>query len=349
MLGIDIASYQENLNLQDAKNNGIQAVIIKATQGNNYKNPCLQKHVDQAKSLGLNFGLYHYYDKKYGTAEQQAEYFCNTIKGLGYNVVPVLDFEEASQTDKVNNIHKFMNYCTKALGVTPILYTYASYLNYLDSTTYQYKLWVAFYMSMSQAIKNFDRCKQLYPVVNNYTIVGYQYASCWKINGYSGNLDVDEFYDSAFIGSANVASSAPVTPVTSISPHDYLGTDHKRRFLQYCLNALGYNLAVDGIIGNNSVAAIKDYQSKYGLVVDGLVGPNTWGSIKASMPTCRRGNVNNAVKCIQYLLSCSIDGIFGVNTEAAVRAFQQRGNGTMVVDGIVGQVTWGGLFGFCFI
>ena len=82
MLGIDIASYQENLNLQDAKNAGVSTVIIKATQGNNYKNPCMQKHVDQAKNLGLNFGLYHYYDKKYGTAEQQAEHFCNTIKGV---------------------------------------------------------------------------------------------------------------------------------------------------------------------------------------------------------------------------------------------------------------------------
>ena len=263
MLGIDIASYQENLNLQDAKNAGVSTVIIKATQGNNYKNPCMQKHVDQAKSLGLNFGLYHYYDKKYGTAEQQAEHFCNTIKGLGYNVIPVLDFEEVGQTDKVNNIHRFMDYCTRALGVTPILYTYASYLSYLDSSTYKYKLWVAFYMSMSQSIKDFNRCKQLYPVVNNYTIAGYQYASCWRINGYSGNLDVDEFYDNAFIGSANVVSpvsnSAASEEDTPQNPKWRNVYDPQIAELQRILNAKGHNLKVDGYIGHKTYGAVKGY------------------------------------------------------------------------------------------
>lgn len=263
MLGIDIASYQEQLNLQSAKNAGVQAVIIKATQGNNYKNPCMKTHVDQAKQLGLNFGLYHYYDKKYGTAEQQAEYFCNTIKGLGYNIIPVLDFEEAAQIDKVNNIHRFMDYCTKALGVTPILYTYASYLNYLDSSTYQYKLWVAFYMSMSSTIENLDRCKQLYPIVNNYTLCGYQFASCYRINGYGGNLDVDRFYDNILLGSA--ATSTPVQatsqPIqdTPENPRWRNVYDPQIAELQRILNAKGHNLAVDGYIGPKTYSAVKGY------------------------------------------------------------------------------------------
>lgn len=346
MLGIDIASYQSRLNLSTAKNSGIETVIIKATEGVSYKNPCMQTHVEQAKANGLNFGLYHYYSPSNG-AEEQAKFFCDTIRGLGYNVIPVLDFEDKNISDKSNNINKFMNYCKNALGVTPVLYTYASFLNYLDSSTYQYKLWVAFYMSMSSTIENLDRCKQLYPIVNNYTLCGYQFASCYRINGYGGNLDVDRFYDNILLGSANVASSAPVTPVTSISPHDYLGTDHKRRFLQYCLNALGYNLAIDGIIGTNSTNAIKDFQARHGLVVDGLVGKNTWSCIKACMPTCRRGNINNAVEAIQYLLNCGIDGNFGPKTESAVRWFQKQSN--IGVDGIVGQDTWGRLFGFCFV
>lgn len=45
--------------------------------------------------------------------------------------------------------------------------------------------------------------------------------------------------------------------------------------LQTKLNKVGYNLAVDGICGNATVAAIKDFQKKYNLAVDGQAGKNT--------------------------------------------------------------------------
>ena len=262
MLGIDIASYQSRLNLSTAKNSGIETVIIKATEGVSYKNPCMQTHVEQAKANGLNFGLYHYYSPSNG-AEEQAKFFCDTIRGLGYNVIPVLDFEDKNISDKSNNINKFMNYCTKALGVTPVLYTYASFLNYLDSSTYQYKLWVAFYMSMSSTIENLDRCKQLYPIVNNYTLCGYQFASCYRINGYGGNLDVDRFYDNILLGSAVTSTPVQATSQpaedTPQNPRWRNVYDPQIAELQRILNAKGHNLKVDGYIGPKTYGAVKGY------------------------------------------------------------------------------------------
>ena len=55
------------------------------------------------------------------------------------------------------------------------------------------------------------------------------------------------------------------------------GTDVKN--LQTQLNSLGYNLATDGVFGKNTLAAVRDYQSKNGLTVDGIVGKNTWNSL----------------------------------------------------------------------
>lgn len=267
MLGIDIASYQSRLNLSTAKNSGIETVIIKATEGVSYKNPCMQTHVEQAKANGLNFGLYHYYSPSNG-AEEQAKFFCDTIRGLGYNVIPVLDFEDKNISDKSNNINKFMNYCTKALGVTPVLYTYASFLNYLDSSTYQYKLWVAFYMSMSSTIENLDRCKQLYPIVNNYTLCGYQFASCYRINGYGGNLDVDRFYDNILLGSAVTSTPVQATsqPIqdTPENPRWRNVYDPQIAELQRILNAKGHNLKVDGYIGPKTYGAVKGYTINLG-------------------------------------------------------------------------------------
>ena len=49
--------------------------------------------------------------------------------------------------------------------------------------------------------------------------------------------------------------------------------------LQEMLNSKGYNLAVDGIFGPKTKAAVKSYQKAHGLKVDGLVGDETWGSL----------------------------------------------------------------------
>lgn len=58
--------------------------------------------------------------------------------------------------------------------------------------------------------------------------------------------------------------------------------------VQETLNANGYKLNVDGIFGDKTLAAVKDYQKKNGLAADGIVGENTWASLygeKVSTPT----------------------------------------------------------------
>ena len=55
--------------------------------------------------------------------------------------------------------------------------------------------------------------------------------------------------------------------------------------LQKLLNKSGnYNLAEDGIFGDNTQAAVKDYQTKNNLAADGIVGTKTWGSLTKYSP-----------------------------------------------------------------
>lgn len=58
-------------------------------------------------------------------------------------------------------------------------------------------------------------------------------------------------------------------------------------------------------------------------------------------PTLRRGASGKLVKEIQAKVGVVVDGKFGSNTEAAVRAFQRAEGFTP--DGIVGPKTWGAL------
>ncbi|MGI9023026.1 MAG: M64 family metallopeptidase [Acidimicrobiales bacterium] len=66
-----------------------------------------------------------------------------------------------------------------------------------------------------------------------------------------------------------------------------------------------------------------------------------------SLPTLRRGATGQAVRNLHGLLLAhghdprGIDGIFGPNTEAAVRASQRKP--AIAVDGVVGPQTWGAL------
>ena len=52
--------------------------------------------------------------------------------------------------------------------------------------------------------------------------------------------------------------------------------------LQQLLNKHGFNLAVDGIIGNDTINAIKSIQSKKGLKIDGIAGADTIKALKGS-------------------------------------------------------------------
>jgi len=63
----------------------------------------------------------------------------------------------------------------------------------------------------------------------------------------------------------------------------------------------------------------------------------------STFPVLRRGDRNAAVRVMQYLLedrgvAVTVDGIFGPNTESAVKAFQADND--LQQDGIVGELTW---------
>ena len=55
--------------------------------------------------------------------------------------------------------------------------------------------------------------------------------------------------------------------------------------LQKLLNDNGYDLEVDGVFGDKTQAAVKDYQKNNNLAVDGIVGDNTWGALTAPAQT----------------------------------------------------------------
>ena len=121
------------------------------------------------------------------------------------------------------------------------------------------------------------------------------------------------------------------------------------RSLQYLLNARGARLAVDGAFGPLTKNAVIAFQRAHHLAASGVADAGTW---RALVITVRPGSTGPAVRAVQDQVNfrnnkngrtLAVDGIFGLRTQAAVRAFQQgmalevRG---FPVDGVVGPLTW---------
>ncbi len=141
---------------------------------------------------------------------------------------------------------------------------------------------------------------------------------------------------------------------TAVSPWPLVrkgDQQHPVKTLQYLLRARGHGVAVDGIFGPQTDAAVRAFQGQKGLAVDGVVGPNTWSAL---IITVRKGSQGDAVRGVQEEFQfrnlsgdpnsgLQVDGIFGAQTDAAVRDFQRalhQDIPSVTVDGIVGPVTW---------
>ncbi len=103
---------------------------------------------------------------------------------------------------------------------------------------------------------------------------------------------------------------------------------------------------------SNKTCPVFDYRTVLGLDSDGLMvrAPNTARppavAPEASYPILRTTSSGPAVAHLQQLLKhrglkLTVDGAFGRETVEAVKKFQQQKG--LVVDGIVGAVTWAAL------
>lgn len=114
--------------------------------------------------------------------------------------------------------------------------------------------------------------------------------------------------------------------------------------LQLMLNEKGYACgSADGIFGTKTKNAVEKYQKAKGLSADGIVGNNTYAKLFTDC-LLKNGSRGELVKQLQTRLNeqgykaGTADGIFGRNTEQAVKALQSVAG--ITVDGKVGKNTW---------
>ncbi len=143
-------------------------------------------------------------------------------------------------------------------------------------------------------------------------------------------------------------------PTNSVEPipDEEQNPDVTLQRLQKALNRLqitdkdGQPLKEDTIDEAKTRSALEKFQKIVGIQQTGVADQNTWNAINQILAK-RIIRVNHAggavVRYLQHRLGVGIDGIYGPQTEAAVKKFQSSHG--LTADGIVGPMTWEKLIG----
>ena len=182
-------------------------IICKATEGCGYVDPTCDAKYQMNKAAGKLLGVYHYARPDLGnSAEAEAEFFVNNIKGYIKEAILVLDWESANKCD-TGWAKRWLDKVKELTGVKPLIYMSSSVTFAYDWSAVvagDYGLWVANY-------GNNDGTNHGCPAVGYWGIVAmHQYTS--------NPLDKDEFFGDANTWKAYASSKGGSTPAPAPKP-----------------------------------------------------------------------------------------------------------------------------------
>ncbi|HAT4306280.1 TPA: SH3 domain-containing protein [Clostridium perfringens] len=196
--GIDVSNWKGNINFESVKNDGVEVVYIKATEGNYFKDKYAKQNYEKAKEQGLSVGFYHFFRANKG-AKDQANFFIdylNEIGAVNYDCKLALDIETTEGVgarDLTSMCIEFLEEVKRLTGKEVVVYTYTSFSNNnLDSRLSNYPVWIAHYGVNTPGANN---------IWSEW--VGFQYSENGNVVGVSGGCDMNEFTNGIFIDSNN--------------------------------------------------------------------------------------------------------------------------------------------------
>ena len=188
--GIDISVWQRDIDFYQVKNEGIEIVYIKASQGTNLIDPYLETNYKNAKANNLKIGFYHFLTATtVAQAEAEASFFASAIEGKEVDCKLAMDYEQFYGVSK-NGINEigvaFIKKLKQITGKDVIVYSNLNNVKntFEDNVASEGKLWIAYYSNPNN----------LTGVQSSWdTYIGIQYTSTGRIAGINGNVDRDRF------------------------------------------------------------------------------------------------------------------------------------------------------------
>lgn len=157
-IGVDISSYQGDVDMDRLMEQDIQFVYIKSTEGSNHVDGKFKQNWENAQESGILRGAYHFFSYD-SSGAKQAENFIQTVGSLEGCLIPVVDVEyygdkEENPPEKkelITELQAYLDALEDEYQVRPMIYTRPDlYKKYLKGTFDDYKKWMScFYYPLS--------------------------------------------------------------------------------------------------------------------------------------------------------------------------------------------------------
>lgn len=286
--GIDLSKWNKIKDYDKIKDAGVEFAILKVNNSGNVADGRFYEHVNGLNYAGIQvIGGYNYcYANTKEKAKKASDAFVNIAKPKDIDFM-WLDLEDATMRNLGSGILDIINiyrHTAESAGMKFGIYTGASFYNpclkrYASELT-NIPFWWARYPSTKDRTITADVPNTKY-LPTNLDLDGWQYSSKGVIDGASGYLDLNVWYESEPF--TNTETTIPVDanpftePVSDVK-RGALGND--ANWVQwYCWkfglfvdkNGNADSTQIDGIFGAKTEAAVKEAQKRLGMPETGVV------------------------------------------------------------------------------
>lgn len=149
--GVDVSSYQGEINWKTLEEQDISFAFIKATEGSSYKDRYFQKNIKNIEETDIAAGAYHFLSFE-SSGKTQAENFVSSVDKEKIALPPAIDVELYGEYNakppKAEDVRAILDDMVAALyeeyGRYPIIYTTRrAYLLYISGEYEDCDIWIS--------------------------------------------------------------------------------------------------------------------------------------------------------------------------------------------------------------
>lgn len=191
--GIDISEFQGEIDFEEVRRSGIEAVYIRVGAGE-YTDEYFAENYERAKAAGLKIGFYHYVTaRSVDEGRRQARFFASLAAGREPDMRLAMDFEYfgSLSVSQINAISEaYLDELTALTRREAVIYSDLSNARniFIRALAEKYPLWAAQYGADEPSANGKWR-----------EWVGFQYTDEGRVGGIYGNVDRNIFTEGIFL------------------------------------------------------------------------------------------------------------------------------------------------------